>query len=135
VLEGQQPIRYGMDYFLPRSARIPLAYTLGSTGSRGFSDDRSFLSYRSALFVDGRDPVSKERLFGRTNEEGNHGYDLSPPRKITTTSTPFPDVRLRPPPPHAPTKLPPGRAYPRCLNRGELPSQRFFRPGDGVFRG
>src|SRR5215203_1449989 len=51
------------------------AYRWGEDGLAGFSDDRQLLCLSIALW-NGRDPILKERLFGLTNEEGNHGEDV-----------------------------------------------------------
>ena len=51
------------------------AYRWGEDGIAGISDDRSFLCLTLALW-NGQDPILKERLFGLTNEEGNHGEDV-----------------------------------------------------------
>ena len=47
----------------------------GEDGLAGFSDDRQRLCLALALW-NGRDPILKERLFGLTNGEGNHGEDV-----------------------------------------------------------
>src|SRR5438132_11901511 len=51
------------------------AYRWGEDGIAGVSDDRQFLCLAVALW-NGRDPLLKERLFGLTNPEGNHGEDV-----------------------------------------------------------
>src|SRR5689334_19273235 len=51
------------------------AYRWGEDGIAGFSDERSRLCLALALW-NGRDPILKERLFGLTNSEGNHGEDV-----------------------------------------------------------
>ena len=51
------------------------AYRWGEDGIFGFSDDRQTLCLALALW-NGRDPILKERLFGLTNGEGNHGEDV-----------------------------------------------------------
>jgi hypothetical protein len=51
------------------------AYRWGEDGIAGISDERSFLCFSLALW-NGRDRILKERLFGLTNEEGNHGEDV-----------------------------------------------------------
>ncbi len=48
---------------------------LGEDGLAGLSDDRQRLCLALALW-NGRDPILKERLFGLTNGEGNHGEDV-----------------------------------------------------------
>jgi hypothetical protein len=51
------------------------AYRWGEDGLAGFSDDRQQLCIALALW-NGVDPILKERLFGLTNSEGNHGEDV-----------------------------------------------------------
>src|SRR6201991_2559862 len=51
------------------------AYRWGEDGLAGLSDDKQRLCLALALW-NGRDPILKERLFGLTNGEGNHGEDV-----------------------------------------------------------
>lgn len=51
------------------------AYRWGEEGIGGFSDDKQLLCIGLGLW-NGKDPVLKERLFGLTNGEGNHGEDV-----------------------------------------------------------
>jgi len=51
------------------------AYRWGEDGLAGLSDDQQQLCFAIALW-NGRDPILKERLFGLTNNEGNHGEDV-----------------------------------------------------------
>jgi len=51
------------------------AYHWGEDGLAGVSDDKQLLCFALALW-NGRDPILKERLFGLTNSEGNHGEDV-----------------------------------------------------------
>src|SRR4051812_6086576 len=51
------------------------AYRWGEDGLAGISDDRQRLCLALALW-NGKDPILKERLFGLTNGEGNHGEDV-----------------------------------------------------------
>ena len=51
------------------------AYRWGEDGLGGISDDKQRLCFALALW-NGRDPILKERLFGLTNSEGNHGEDV-----------------------------------------------------------
>ena len=51
------------------------SYRWGEDGLAGFSDDRQQLCLALALW-NGQDPILKERLFGLTNAEGNHGEDV-----------------------------------------------------------
>src|SRR5262249_26352278 len=51
------------------------AYRWGEDGLAGISDDEQRLCLALALW-NGCDPILKERLFGLTNSEGNHGEDV-----------------------------------------------------------
>jgi hypothetical protein len=51
------------------------AYLSGEDGLAGFCDDRMLLCFSVALW-NGKDPILKERLYGLTNSEGNHGEDV-----------------------------------------------------------
>ena len=51
------------------------AYHWGEDGLAGISDDQQQLCFAMA-FWNGVDPILKERLFGLTNSEGNHGEDV-----------------------------------------------------------
>src|SRR6201999_1102121 len=51
------------------------AYRWGEDGIAGISDDKQRLCLALALW-NGHDPIIKERLFGLTNAEGNHGEDV-----------------------------------------------------------
>ena len=62
------------DYFTHDQARSR-AYRWGEDGLAGFSDDKQRLCFAAALW-NGKDPILKERLFGLTNSEGNHGEDV-----------------------------------------------------------
>src|SRR3974390_3254642 len=59
------------DYFSHDQSRSR-AYRWGEDGLAGISDDKQQLCFALALW-NGRDPILKERLFGLTNSEGNHG--------------------------------------------------------------
>ncbi|MFO0852731.1 MAG: glucosidase [Gemmataceae bacterium] len=61
-------------YFSHDQARSR-AYRWGEDGLAGISDDRQRLCFAVALW-NGNDPILKERLFGLTNAEGNHGEDV-----------------------------------------------------------
>ena len=62
------------DYFSHDQARSR-AYHWGEDGIAGLSDDKQLLCFALALW-NGKDPIIKERLFGLTNSEGNHGEDV-----------------------------------------------------------
>jgi hypothetical protein len=61
-------------YFTHDQARSR-AYRWGEDGLAGISDDKQNLCFALALW-NGNDPILKERLFGLTNSEGNHGEDV-----------------------------------------------------------
>ncbi len=60
-------------YFSHDQARSR-AYHWGEDGLAGISDDKQYLCFALALW-NGQDPIIKERAFGLTNAEGNHGED------------------------------------------------------------
>jgi hypothetical protein len=62
------------DYFSHDQSRSR-AYRWGEDGLGGFSDDKQHLCFALALWNE-RDPILKERAFGLTNSEGNHGEDV-----------------------------------------------------------
>lgn len=62
------------DYFGHDQARSR-AYRWGEDGLAGISDDQQQLCFALALW-NGKDPILKERLFGLTNSESNHGEDV-----------------------------------------------------------
>src|SRR5262245_8383318 len=61
-------------YFSHDQARSR-AYRWGEDGLAGVSNDKQQLCLSLALW-NGHDPILKERLFGLTNSEGNHGEDV-----------------------------------------------------------
>jgi hypothetical protein len=61
--------------YFPHDHARSRAYRWGEDGLAGFSDDQQRLCFALALW-NGRDPILKERLFGLTNAEGNHGEDV-----------------------------------------------------------
>ena len=62
------------DYF-PHDHARSRAYRWNEDGLAGISDRFQHLCFAIALW-NGRDPILKERLFGRTGSEGNHGEDV-----------------------------------------------------------
>ena len=62
------------NYFSHEQARSR-AYRWGEDGLAGISDDKQQLCFALALW-NGKDPILKERAFGLTNSEGNHGEDV-----------------------------------------------------------
>jgi hypothetical protein len=61
--------------YLPHDHARSRAYRWGEDGIAGFSDAKQYLCLSLALW-NGKDPLLKERLFGLTNSEGNHGEDV-----------------------------------------------------------
>ena len=61
--------------YLPHDHARSRAYRWGEDGLAGMSDDQQRLCLCLTLW-NGRDPILKERLFGLTNSEGNHGEDV-----------------------------------------------------------
>ena len=74
VREDYSPHGNAWEYF-PHDHARSRAYRWGEDGIAGFSDDQQRLCLGLALW-NGRDPILKERLFGLTNSEGNHGEDV-----------------------------------------------------------
>ncbi|MGH7991461.1 MAG: MGH1-like glycoside hydrolase domain-containing protein, partial [Limisphaerales bacterium] len=74
VREDYSPGGTAWEYF-PHDHARSRAYRWGEDGIAGFSDDWQHLCLSLALW-NGRDPILKERLFGLTNSEGNHGEDV-----------------------------------------------------------
>ena len=62
------------DYFSHDQARSR-AYHWGEDGLAGISDDMQVLCFSVGLW-NGKDAILKERMFGLTNSEGNHGEDV-----------------------------------------------------------
>lgn len=61
--------------YFPHDHARSRAYRWGEDGLAGFSDAEQGLCFAIGLW-NGRDPIVKERLFGLTNGEGNHGEDV-----------------------------------------------------------
>jgi hypothetical protein len=74
VREDYSPYGTAWDYLTHDQSRSH-AYRWGEDGIAGFCDSRQLLCMSIALW-NGCDPILKERLFGLTNEEGNHGEDV-----------------------------------------------------------
>ncbi len=60
--------------YFPHDHARSRAYRWGEDGLLGFCDRECRLCFALALW-NGRDPILKERLFGLTNPQGNHGED------------------------------------------------------------
>ncbi|HEX5217348.1 MAG TPA: hypothetical protein VFV98_17930 [Vicinamibacterales bacterium] len=74
VREDYSPGGDAWNFFTHDHARSR-AYRWGEDGLAGISDDQQHLCFALALW-NGRDPILKERLFGLTNGQGNHGEDV-----------------------------------------------------------
>jgi hypothetical protein len=74
VREDYSPGGTAWDYF-PHDHARSRAYRWGEDGIGGFGDENLRLCLALALW-NGKDPILKERLFGLTNSEGNHGEDV-----------------------------------------------------------
>src|SRR5574338_988090 len=61
--------------YLPHDLARSRAYRWGEDGLLGFTDREGRLAFALALW-NGADPILKERLFGLTGPEGNHGEDV-----------------------------------------------------------
>ena len=61
--------------YFPHDHARSRAYKWGEDGLAGISDDKQRLCWSLALW-NGADPILKERMFGLTNAEGNHGEDV-----------------------------------------------------------
>ena len=61
--------------FLSHNQSRSYTYRWGEDGLMGISDDQQQLCFALALWNEA-DPILKERLFGLTNSEGNHGEDV-----------------------------------------------------------
>src|SRR5213594_1483670 len=74
VREDYSPHGTAWDYFPHDHARSQ-TYRWGEDGIAGITDNHGRLCLALALW-NGRDPILKERLFGLTGSEGNHGEDV-----------------------------------------------------------
>src|SRR2546421_1000433 len=74
VREDYSPYGNCWDYF-PHDHARSRAYRWGEDGLLGVTDRECRLCFGLALW-NGKDPILKERLFGLTNAEGNHGEDV-----------------------------------------------------------
>ncbi len=74
VREDYSPNGDAWNFFTHEQSRSR-AYRWGEDGIAGISDDKQRLCFSLALW-NGKDPILKERLFGLTNSEGNHGEDV-----------------------------------------------------------
>lgn len=74
VREDYSPKGTAWEY-LPHDHARSRTYRWGEDGLAGISDEKQQLCFSIALW-NGRDPILKERLFGLTGHQGNHGEDV-----------------------------------------------------------
>jgi hypothetical protein len=74
VREDYSPGGTAWEYF-PHDHARSRAYRWGEDGIGGISDRHQLICFGLALW-NGRDPILKERLFGLTGNQGNHGEDV-----------------------------------------------------------
>ncbi|MBV8284959.1 MAG: glucosidase, partial [Candidatus Eremiobacteraeota bacterium] len=74
VREDYSPYGTAWEYF-PHDHARSRAYRWGEDGIAGISDKDQLLCFAVGLW-NGKDPIVKERLFGLTNSQGNHGEDV-----------------------------------------------------------
>src|ERR1700756_2776992 len=74
VREDYSPFGTAWEFF-PHDHARSRAYRWGEDGIMGISDRHQRVCFALA-FWNGRDPILKERLFGLTGNEGNHGEDV-----------------------------------------------------------
>jgi hypothetical protein len=68
--------RYGEAWdYLPHELSRSKAYRWNEDGIGGISDRRQFICFALSMW-NGRDPILKERLYGLTGSQGNHGEDV-----------------------------------------------------------
>jgi hypothetical protein len=74
VREDYSPYGSAWDY-LPHDHARSRAYRWNEDGLAGISDRRQMICFALALWNE-RDPILKERIFGLSSNEGNHGEDV-----------------------------------------------------------
>ena len=74
VREDYSPYGTAWEYF-PHDHARSRAYRWGEDGIGGISDRHQMICFALAVW-NGRDPILKERLFGLTGHQGNHGEDV-----------------------------------------------------------
>ncbi len=74
VREDYSPYGTAWDFF-PHDHARSRTYRWGEDGIMGISDRHQLVCFALAMW-NGRDPILKERLFGLTGNEGNHGEDV-----------------------------------------------------------
>ncbi len=74
VREDYSPSGDAWNYF-PHHQAMSRVYRWGEDGIAGISDENQYLCFALAMW-NGKDPILKERMYGLTNGEGNHGEDV-----------------------------------------------------------
>ena len=74
VREDYSPYGTAWDFF-PHDHARSRTYRWGEDGIMGISDRHQLVCFALAMW-NGRDPILKERLFGLTGSQGNHGEDV-----------------------------------------------------------
>src|SRR5512143_227168 len=74
VREDYSPYGEAWDYF-PHDHARSRAYRWGEDGLAGLSDEKQRICFALALW-NGQDAILKERLYGLTGSQGNHGEDV-----------------------------------------------------------
>src|SRR6516162_1438517 len=74
VREDYSPYGTAWDFF-PHDHARSRTYRWGEDGIMGVSDRHQLICFALAVW-NGRDPILKERLFGLTGSQGNHGEDV-----------------------------------------------------------
>src|SRR5271168_2662700 len=118
------------EYFSHDQARSR-AYRWGEDAIGGFSDDQLLLCLGLTLW-NGRDPILKERLFGLTSSEGNHGEDVKELYYYLDGTPTHSYMRMLYKYPHA--KFPYGRLVEENRRRG-IAEPEFEILDTGIFDG
>ena len=102
------------DYF-PHDHARSRAYRWGEDGLGGICDRHQFICFALALW-NGKDPILKERLFGLTGNEGNHGEDVKEYYLLSRLDA---DAFLH----EVSLQVPAARNFLRPAGRGESPAR------------
>jgi Mannosylglycerate hydrolase MGH1-like glycoside hydrolase domain len=115
VREDYSPGGTAWDYF-PHDQARSRAYRWNEDGLGGISDRHQHICFALALW-NGRDPILKERLFGLTGSEGNHGEDVKEYYFYLDSTPTHSYMRFLYKYPHA--EFPYGRLVEESRNRGK----------------
>ncbi len=130
VREDYSPHGNCWDYF-PHDHARSRAYRWGEDGLLGITDRECRLAFALALW-NGRDPILKERLFGLTGPEGNHGEDVKELYYYLDATPTHTYLKALYKYPHA--EYPYARLVDESRRRGKL-DREFELPDAGVFDG